>query len=141
MCPGSHRRPNSEAEVAGLLATTQLSERYDGGPLSTPRSFQGSTRPAADTRAPCATAETNSGPIGEAVPVRLKAGDGVIYINTILHWGSECKCSRSLCVFFRSLKEATAQTRRVCADGHFTSTTDALAVRLSFGPAQKLPAC
>ena len=55
---------NSEAEDADLEANTQLSPRFDGGPPS----------------------RTHSGPIGDAVPVKLRAGDGAVYINTILHW-------------------------------------------------------
>ena len=64
LCPGSHQRMNSEAEDADLEANTQLSPRFDGGPPS----------------------RTHSGPIGDAVPVKLRAGDGAVYINTILHW-------------------------------------------------------
>ena len=63
VCPGSHLRPNSEAEEADLAATATLTPRHDGGNPS----------------------KTNAGPIGEAVPVSLKAGDGVVYLNCILH--------------------------------------------------------
>ena len=66
VCPGSHVREASEAEERDLEATAQLSERHDGLPPSA----------------------TNSGPIGEAVPVKLRAGDGVVYLNTILHWSA-----------------------------------------------------
>eukprot|EP01045_Picozoa_sp_COSAG04_P026061 COSAG04_NODE_3543_length_2722_cov_75.937095_4_plen_175_part_00 len=63
VCPGSHLRPNSEVEEADLAATATLTPRHDGGKPS----------------------KTNAGPIGEAVPVSLKAGDGVVYLNCILH--------------------------------------------------------
>ena len=63
VCPGSHLRPNSEGEEADLAATATLTPRHDGGKPS----------------------KTNTGPIGEAVPVSLKAGDGVVYLNCILH--------------------------------------------------------
>jgi hypothetical protein len=65
--PGSHLHPPSDAEEADLAATAQLTSRFDGGNPS----------------------KTNSGPIGDAVPVRLKAGEGVVYLNCILHWGSD----------------------------------------------------
>eukprot|EP01050_Picozoa_sp_SAG11_P024325 SAG11_NODE_5144_length_1651_cov_1.095361_3_plen_204_part_00 len=61
------QRPATDAEEADLAATAQLTSRHDGRPPS----------------------KTNSGPIGAAVPVHLRAGDGVVYLNCILHWGSD----------------------------------------------------
>ena len=49
--PGSHCRPNTEAENRQLI-------------------------------------ENPREPLPGGIPVELKAGDGVVYINTILHWGS-----------------------------------------------------
>lgn len=49
--PGSHRRPNTEAENHRLLKNPKL-------------------------------------PLPSSIPVELKEGDGVVYTNTILHWGS-----------------------------------------------------
>ena len=67
VCPGSHKRPATEAEDADMEAKAQLSARFDGRDPS----------------------HTHSGPIGDAVPVPLKAGDGVVYFQSILHWGSD----------------------------------------------------
>jgi len=50
--PGSHRRPNTQAENKQLLADRTV-------------------------------------PLPSSIPVELKAGDGVCYTNTILHWGSD----------------------------------------------------
>ena len=50
--PGSHRRPNTQAENEQLLADRTV-------------------------------------PLPNSIPVELKAGDGVCYTNTILHWGSD----------------------------------------------------
>ena len=49
--PGSHRRPNTEAENEQLLKDRTV-------------------------------------PLPNSIPVELKAGEGVAYTNTILHWGS-----------------------------------------------------
>ena len=70
VAPGSNARPASAAEEADLAATATLSPRHDGAQSRDGR---------------VGTLPTNSGPIGDAVPVSLKAGDGVVYLNCILH--------------------------------------------------------
>lgn len=67
VCPGSHKRPANETEDVDMETKSQLSLRFDGRDPS----------------------PTHSGPIGNAVPVRLRAGDGVVYFQSILHWGSD----------------------------------------------------
>ena len=85
--PRSHLRPTTEIEETDLATTAQMTSRYDGG------------RPS----------KTNSGPIGDAVPLSLKAGEGVVYVTNLmveLHDGLVTKsaispairASHSLCV-------------------------------------------
>ena len=63
--PGSHIRPNTEAE------NRQLS--------TVDHSYAHSQMPQGELR---------HTPLPGSIPVDLKAGDGVVYANMILHWGS-----------------------------------------------------
>ena len=63
--PGSHVRPNTAAENRQLGAI--------------PHTYAHGQMPQSDER---------HTPLPGGVPVDLKAGDGVVYANMLLHWGS-----------------------------------------------------
>jgi ectoine hydroxylase-related dioxygenase (phytanoyl-CoA dioxygenase family) len=79
--PGSHRQLNTEEENRHL---------------------------AQDPRLPSAGRTPVRVPLPGSIPVELKAGDGVVYINTILHWGSNysTKMRRTLHLGYRSFQGA-----------------------------------
>ena len=69
--PGSHRRPNTDAENAQLLE------------------------------------DVHSQISPEALQVKLKAGQGALYTNTILHWGSNYTSKLRRCDFFVVLNDVS----------------------------------
>lgn len=73
--PGSHRRPNTEAEDRQLGAV--------------PHSYANSQRPRPGIR---------HTPLPDGVCVDLKAGDGVVYTNMMLHWGSNYSPKMRRCI-------------------------------------------
>ena len=73
--PGSHVRPSTEAENRQLGA---VDHTYAHGQM--PQS------------------EKRHTPLPDSVPVDLKTGDGVVYANMILHWGSDYSTRPRRCI-------------------------------------------
>ena len=73
--PGSHIRPNTAAENRQLAAVPHT-YAYNQQPQGTKRHE----------------------PLPNSVPVHLKAGDGVVYANMILHWGSNYSAKLRRCI-------------------------------------------
>ena len=73
--PGSHIRPNSAAENRQLAAV--------------PHTYAHNQQPQGTKR---------HKPLPNSVPVHLKAGDGVVYANMILHWASNYSAKLRRCI-------------------------------------------
>ena len=73
--PGSHPRPNTEDENRQLAAV--------------PHTYAHNQQPQGEKR---------HEPLPGSVPVDLKAGDGVVYANMLLHWGSNYSTQLRRCI-------------------------------------------